>query len=253
MSSEVSSKPPVKNLPSLFRLIAQSLAIYHKHGGLLIGYAAWLLLPVAAHVVIRTTFGVTTTAAVLDIVASGFLLALSIGAYNIITLYTPLLAAPSQGNSTDRSADHEHLRERSMQMLMPVFIGMALASLATLLGFIAFVIPALILAVWLAFVPQVILLDNVRGVTALTASKRLVAGRFGAVFVRIIGFEVLLLAVYACLFVAVILLSAESLTLDALLAPLPLLAEALFSVFEAALLPFIALFHTLLYLALKNE
>lgn len=253
MSSEASSKPSAKNLPSLFRLIAQSLSIYRRHSGLLVGYAAWLLLPVAAHIVIRTTFGSTTTAAILDLIASGFLLVLTIGAYNVITLYTPLLATPSQGSNADCSSDYEHLRERSLQMLMPVFIGMALVSLATTLGLVALVIPALVLAVWFAFVPQVILFDNVRAVTALAVSKRLVAGRFGAVFARVIGFEVLLLVVYAGLYFSVLLLSQQSLTIDTLLAPLPLPAEALFSAFEAALLPFIAIFHTLLYLALKNE
>lgn len=252
MSSEVLSTLP-KKLPSFFALFARSLSLYRTHAATVIGYAAWLLLPLAAHVVIRTTFGPTPTADVLDVIVHGILLALTVGIYNVLALSTPLFAAPAKGSEADRAADQEHARTYGWQLLMPMFVVMLLTSLAMTVGALLLVIPALIFATWFAFAPQTVLFENTRGVAALAASKRLVAGRFGAVFGRVIGFQVMLLIAYAVLFAAIFAVTRQTVTIETLLAPLPLPAEVLVSVFEAAVFPLIVIFDTLLYLALKNE
>ena len=60
-----------------------------------------------------------------------------------------------------------------------------LASAATFFGFLLLVIPGFIFLVWYRFGQNFAVIDGVHGLAALRASRRLVAGRWWAVFVRI--------------------------------------------------------------------
>ncbi|MFA5937245.1 MAG: hypothetical protein WC822_05230, partial [Candidatus Paceibacterota bacterium] len=60
-----------------------------------------------------------------------------------------------------------------------------LNGLAILGGFILLVIPGIIFSIWFSFTTYAVVLDNARGTAALSASKKLVVGRWWAVLVRL--------------------------------------------------------------------
>ncbi len=62
-----------------------------------------------------------------------------------------------------------------------------LSSLIFLGGFVVLVVPAFIFFVWFRFAQDYAVIDGVRGMAALRASKRLVAGRWWTTFFRIVA------------------------------------------------------------------
>lgn len=69
--------------------------------------------------------------------------------------------------------------------LIPFIWVSFLSSAATLLGFVFLVIPGLIFLVWYRFSQNFVVVDDVRGIAAMGASRKLVAGRWWAALVRI--------------------------------------------------------------------
>jgi hypothetical protein len=76
------------------------------------------------------------------------------------------------------------LLNASTKYLVPVIVASLIAGLLTLLGFIALVIPGIIVGVWFTFVTQVVMFENKRGMAALEQSRAHVRGRWWAVFGR---------------------------------------------------------------------
>lgn len=70
--------------------------------------------------------------------------------------------------------------------LIPIVWVSFLTSLMIAGGFILFVVPALIFFVWYKFSSYEVVMDDVGGTAALGASRRLVTGRWWAVFVRLL-------------------------------------------------------------------
>lgn len=60
-------------------------------------------------------------------------------------------------------------------------------SVLIFIGFLIFIIPGIILAIWYSFSEQVFVLENVRGYNALKRSKELVEGKWWAVLWRWLG------------------------------------------------------------------
>jgi len=91
--------------------------------------------------------------------------------------------------------------------LWPYLCATVLASLAISVGTFLFIIPGLIFSVWFAFVAFVVVIEGVRGVSALSRSKKLVVGRWWAVCWRLVApiFCYTLLYIAAFLAVAIIL------------------------------------------------
>lgn len=69
--------------------------------------------------------------------------------------------------------------------LLPFIWVSVLSGLIVVLGLLLFLIPGLIFLVWYRFSQNFVIVDDVRGTGALAASKRLVSGRFWAVFLRV--------------------------------------------------------------------
>ncbi len=252
MSSKASSIPQRSPLPSFGQLVHGTVTLFRANAGALLGYAGWLLLPLAAHVVIRVTFGATQVADIADAVVEGAAVVVTLLIMTTIALSTPLyLAKP--GSAADRAADLEYVRAAAKQLLAPVFFAYLLAGVAVLFGAVLLVVPGIIFSVWFAFAGLAATFDGARGLNALYASKQLVRGRFWPVFGRLLGFKLVLLAIYVAIGGVILAAFGYAPTGEAALAPPPLGAEILLSVLQAVLLPVVVLFHTLLYLALKNE
>jgi hypothetical protein len=71
-------------------------------------------------------------------------------------------------------------------MLISLIWVISLVFISVIGGFILFIIPGLIFAVYLAFAHYAVMIDNVRGIEALKKSWRTVSGRFWQVLARLV-------------------------------------------------------------------
>lgn len=249
MSSAASSTPS-KTLPSLAQLCRDSLRLYRNNAWLLLGYAGWLLLPLAVHIVIRVTFGNSQNANIADGVVNIVTTILIIALYNIIALSVPVLATAHADAARTQLLDAA--TERGQQLIFPVFISLFLASIAIFLGLIV-IVPGILFATWFAFAGLSTLFGNTRGLSSLVASKHLMKGRFWPVFVRVWGFQLIVAFGYTLVTGIIYLAFGYNPSGADIFALPPLPADILLRVIEIGLLPLAIIYMTLLYLALKNE
>lgn len=97
----------------------------------------------------------------------------------------------------------------SLEATRPLFLSyiwvVILGALFVLLGLILFIIPGIVIAVWLCFSYFTVILEERRGMDALKASKELVRGLWFAIFGRLV-----LLVVAVMLIMMVVTLCAET-------------------------------------------
>lgn len=74
--------------------------------------------------------------------------------------------------------------KKSLQMFFPFIWVSGLVTLATLGGFFLFIIPGILLSIWLSLSLYVLFAENRRGTSALVASWHYVKGYWGAIFWR---------------------------------------------------------------------
>lgn len=144
-------------------------------------------------------------------------------------------------NSPDSTPNPSELLTKSAKYILPYLLVVVLTGLAVLGGLILLIIPGIIFAVWFAFSNYTLVLEDKRSIEAMKASKALVKGRWGDVFVR---FLLLMLSLIGISIVASLVLS--------------LFPAALYSVLNGALssffmTPFSLIFGYLLYKDLKNH
>lgn len=89
-----------------------------------------------------------------------------------------------------------------MHKLIPFLWVSILSGLATVVGLALLVIPGVIFTVWYRFAQNFTVVDDVRSTAAMGASRRLVAGRWWAVFFRIL-LPALFFSVAASFFTAI--------------------------------------------------
>ncbi|PIR71830.1 MAG: hypothetical protein COX89_02185 [Candidatus Nealsonbacteria bacterium CG_4_10_14_0_2_um_filter_37_10] len=75
-----------------------------------------------------------------------------------------------------------------------------LAGFITLGGFLLFIIPGIIFAIWFAFPIYVLVSEDLRGMNALFRSKQLVSGKWGSVALRLFTIGVIALVIYSVIF-----------------------------------------------------
>jgi len=217
----------------------------------ILGYTGWLLLPIIAHIIIRTTLGLSDLGTFLDLLANIILVFIAINLCNTIALHVPIWQTKFT-NDSERlaaSATATALAQKNISSVLWVII---ISSFITLVGY-ALIIPGLIFATWFAFAPLTILFENTRGIAALQASRNLLRGRFWSAALRFWSFEFLILISY--LIIAGLILVAfgwQPSTSFGEWTP-PLAADTLMNFLELAVLPLIVIYTTLLYQALKVE
>ncbi len=82
--------------------------------------------------------------------------------------------------------------KKSLRQVPALFWATLLAGLLILIGLVLFLIPGIILAVMLAFVGYVVVLEGVSGTQALSRSRALVKGRWFQVFWRGLAFVLII-------------------------------------------------------------
>jgi hypothetical protein len=122
-----------------------------------------------------------------------------------------------------------------LEAFRPIFLAVVISAAGVLLGFIAFVLPGIWLAVRWYFVPQAVVVDGRRGVGALERSAELVKGQWWRVF-GVIIFAVIAAGIPGTLIEIPFNLLANSADSSALALLGQIVASAITAPFEALML-----------------
>lgn len=245
MSTEASSTPEGKPLSSATALWGQTLRIGCAHALLLFGYAGWLFVPLALHILIRVTFGDSAMGTAVDTGVT--LLAVALSAWCFAAL---ALAGRALHAQPDKPHDAEHAATQTGR-IGRLLVTMSLAGIATVLGLVL-IVPALVFGVWFAFAGLVTVFDGTWGFRALAASRELSRGRFMPVLWRLVACDVLV----AVLLGVTVLVACAAASIDPsalnLGSPLPLPVDIALAIAQILVLPFIVLYQVMLYQELKK-
>ena len=235
-------------LPSFRSLVYQTLTLYRKNAGLVFGYSGYLLIPLVISLLAFLSFEKETAELVqffMNVVVYGFLATWLCIVF--ITL-TPLLVKKSQIHAATVS-------QHAWSLLVPYVFVSLIVGLMNLVGFLALLIPGLIVSTLCAFSGSFVVLKKLHLFDAIRASVRLVKPRFFAVFFRLYGGILLFLFCFVTLTVAVegvdALLSHTTL-LTAIMSTPSVFDEVLYRLVEIVLFPLILIYQTLLFLALQS-
>lgn len=158
-------------------LIKESWSLYIKNFGLLTKIVVWLIIPVILFSILSA---LDLNPAVL-IPINFFLSVISflLGLWISIVL---IIIINNLWNKT--KIDLKQTYETSYSKILSYLWVSILANLAIFGGILLLIIPGIIFAVWFAFCAYILIIENIKGVQALQASKNLVQGYFWPIFWR---------------------------------------------------------------------
>src|SRR3989338_296296 len=144
-------------------LLAWSARAYKTHVRLLAGYAAWLLLPYAAFVLVDLLPANPTT------VALGFVIAL----VNLVLFLwiVAFLLLCAKRIFEKQTIDTAALARHSLRGLGPLAWVAILAALVTSGGFLFLIIPGILFTIWFWFAGCATVVDRKKGLDALSYSR----------------------------------------------------------------------------------
>ncbi len=83
--------------------------------------------------------------------------------------------------------DWQFLFKNSSNLIWPAFFTSLLIVMAVTAGLILFLIPGIIFTIWYGFAYYAVVLENKKGLKALSFSKKIVVGRWWQIFIRLIA------------------------------------------------------------------
>lgn len=213
------------------------------------GYTSWLLLPFTGYFLLsffpEHNPIVVTLAFVCSILEF------------IITFWTGIILILIVNALLEKQPfDADGVKKYSATLLQPTARVLILHIALVLAGFVLLIVPGFVALVWFAFAQTAAVLDNKRGMEALTLSRSLCDGRFGRVLYRLVGGPVLIFFVYSI--IASLLLSVAGATSGfdpTKITPetqLPAWLNLFQSVIEIFTIPLLATYMTLLYKHLRE-
>jgi len=232
----------------IFELLANAYQLFRKNIWLYTGYAAWLLAPFAAFVLLSFApeHWVVTAGIIL---ASIFEMFLAIWISLIFMRLTDTIVKK-------KPIETQKIQKETLGLIRSSVRVMFFQIIIFLGGLILFVIPGLIFAVWFAFSQQSLVLDGEKDMNALAASKTLVTGRFFSVVWRLLGGPLIIGFTYSLLVGGGITLVAMVVGVDPASVyegeTIPIWAQTLEMIGELFFFPIIAIYVTLLFLHLKK-
>ena len=229
-------------------LLKASLEIYRKQFWLFVGYAAWLLVPFAAFVILLSA---PDHPAILGVAILTGLAQLFVGLWVTITI---ILLAKQLSDA--QPLDPAQTSKKAVMGIQNLLATIFLQVLIVLGGFLLLVIPGIIFAIWYGLAQTAAVLDGKRPIDALSTSRSLVRGRFAAVAWRMISAPLVMWLIYSLIVGGTIYLIAGLAGVDPvsiLSEEVPIWAQILEAVGEIFLIPLALIYSTLLYLDLKNH
>jgi len=231
----------------MLSLLKRSVGLYRMHASLLVGYAAWLLLPYAGLILAQMVSN-ETVAQLLTVAIIVSSIVLWIWVEILVTIAANDLAS---GQKPDAGAMHEKARV----VIWPVILVNLLQMLIVLGGTLLFIIPGLIFAVWYFFASLSAILDGKRGTEALSFSRSLSRGRFWRAAWLMVGGPLVISIIYYPI-ISLIIVAIASMTgtnLDLLLSDHPpLWSDVVASIGDVFLLPLTITYFVLAYQELKS-
>jgi hypothetical protein len=222
--------------------------MYQRECWLFLGYAAWIIVPMAtfyfAIALPRNPF--TIALIILTILLQLFIwLWISICLMKATTLLTH-----------NTPIDYHALSTASLRRIQPVLSVMFLQSLIFLGGFLLLILPSILFWVWYAMAQTSAAIDDKPVVESLSYSRQLVAGRFLTVLWRLVAGPLVIALLYA--FVSGGLLLTLSTLLDADMSVVlgenpPLWASLTQSIADVLFIPLFIIYSVLLYQDLKSH
>jgi hypothetical protein len=237
-------------MPSVIDLLRKSFLFYRTHFILFAGYAAWLLLLYAGIILVNLSgqpenIWIQITTTFFELLQ--FFLA-SWVAVIVILLTKELLIENKQISLLS-------IQETAWKYFPSVLFVSILQTTVIFGGIILFIIPAFIFSIWFSFTQMAVLLDNQKGIRALSFSRECVRGHFWSVAWRIFLGPAAILFAYACVINLLIALVAgiTHTPIETWIDTPPIWMDVIASVTEIFLFPIFMIYTTYLYLALKGE
>lgn len=189
-----------QKIPGIIDLIKKAIEVFKGNPWVYIGIGLITFLVIFA---IGLVFGILTGATIYStiavVAAKKSLLALFAGGFIgllfLVILFAVMIIAASWTSASMLFAVKE--RQRKIEIKESLSLGWKftvsffwisiLNAIVVGIGFILFVIPGIILAIWLCFSTYILIWENVKGIEALKRSKNLVSGYWWPVFWRFLG------------------------------------------------------------------
>ncbi|MFH1404746.1 MAG: hypothetical protein ABIH21_01450 [Patescibacteria group bacterium] len=236
-------------LPSIRSLLRDSFNYYKQNSATLAGFAAWLLLPFAALVLIEFIQNdavyvfVGGLISIIEIILSLWIL--------IILILT------SEKIIKKKELDISNLQNRAKLLLPSLAFVMILELVIILGGFVLLIIPGLLFIIWFSYVEFAVVLDNKKGMGALTMSRNQFKNRFWLVAWKTIAGPMAIFFVYVIVISIVLSIIGTVLGLDLQNTVFgetpPIWADIIATVSQIFLIPWIVLYTTILYIDLKKN
>ncbi len=238
-------------LKGVWLLLRQSWQLYRAAFGLLIGYAAWILLPYVGVVVLAMLY---TPEQIFSDYMAIYIILIMIQAVIIIWASNAIMLTIN-GIAGNEKLDSTEINQKSWQLIIPLLIVAVIETLIVLGGFILLVIPGIIFAVWFTFAQTAVVLDGKQGVAALSYSRSLVIGRFWSIMrLIILGPFIIFLAylVIISLLVSLGLLLSGNTEMIMNEAQIPMWPDIIENIVNVFTLPLFLAYWTILYRNVKE-
>lgn len=172
-------QPSQLSLPGASKLLGWAFSFYKQHLSLIVGISAIPFLFSLVQVLMGKS--------------------LSTGPIFILAIITFFISFLSRLALFDAVAEEGQTiggaYKKSLQMFFPFIWVSGLVTLATLGGFFLFIIPGILLSIWLSLSLYVLFAENRRGTSALVTSWHYVKGYWGAIFWRGLFLGIIILLV----------------------------------------------------------
>lgn len=230
-------------------LLRKDIEIYKKHFGLIAGYISWLLLPYAGLVLVA----LPKSNNFLELLAFGCSVAQALlGLW--LAVFIPLVVREIVLKKEKIAL---LLLQNQAWKILPSVLFVAILEGAVIIGgLIMLIAPAFIFWVWFALAQSAAILDEKKGVVALTWSRELARGKFWQLAGRLVAGPLVfgLIAVFIFGLLIFLFAALSGASFDSLTgATPPLWVDIISTVIETFSLPLFLIYFTLLYLDLTKK
>jgi hypothetical protein len=228
-------------------LIMDSVNLYRAHLWLFAGYAAWLLIPFVALLLVPVqTTSIPVFIAILTISAVQLL----IGVWATICIMQT-----TNQLSENKLVESKVLSKNAIRRIQPLLIVAFLQGLITLGGMMLLIVPGVIFLFWYSLSQAAVAIDNKKPLEALSYSKKLVKGHFWSFAWRLITGPLIMSIAYLAILTSVLALIAFVVGVDASMvfnSESIVWVNAINTLAEIFILPLFIIYMTLLYKDMKS-
>jgi len=187
-----STQPQILALPGMGDLLKRTFSVYKARLGTFLGIMVFPLICSVFFLILPANF------------KKNLLLGISLFiifwlAVMVTSLWSSVSLLYAIKEREEKIGIVESFRKGWHKIISFVWISI-LAGFITLGGFLLFIIPGIIFAIWFAFPIYVLVSEDLRGMNALFRSKQLVSGKWGSVALRLFTIGVIALVIYSVIF-----------------------------------------------------